>query len=404
MKYLNDAYVNEFSTEILAIEKLENNFGIVLNETYFYPEGGGQPGDRGTIDAFGIIDTVVADGRILHITNDSIGMEIIGNKVNCIIDRKRRFALMQQHTGQHILSSCAEKLFDAATVGFHIGEDYVTIDLDKKISAVEVEALEILANATIWANIEVVAHYPTEDELKGLPLRKQPKVTKDIRVIEIKGFDFSPCGGTHTKTTSEIGMLKIKRAENYKSGVRIEFVCGHYALEVFKKQNQIISELMQVYSVQENEVVDFAKSNLNQIKTLKKEILLLEEELLDHSINALLSNFEDYEGIKVVKLSEVNTGMNNLRKKCGKICSNPNYIVIGTASDAHKTHIVLSKSQNVPVEIDMNGLFKSYFAPLGCKGGGNTTSSQGGFDGQLDTDSIVEEIESYIEKIIENIS
>jgi alanyl-tRNA synthetase len=403
MKYLSDAYVNEFSAEILSVEKLENNFGIVLSETYFYPEGGGQPGDRGTIDAFGIIDTIVAEDRILHITKDAIDTEFIGKTVNCIIDGKRRFALMQQHTGQHLLSSCADKLYDAATVGFHIGEDYVTVDLDKKLSTDEIEALEGLANDTIWANIEVLAHYPTEDELKALPLRKQPKVTKDIRVIEIKDFDFSPCGGTHTKTTAEIGILKIKKTENYKSGVRIEFVCGHYALGIFKNQNQIVSELMQVYSVQEHEVVDFAKSNLEQVKTLKKEILLLEEELLDHSVNALLANFEDYEGIKVVKLSEDNIGMNNLRKKCGKICSNPNYIVIGTASDAHKTHIVLSKSQNIPDEIDMNGLFKSYFAPLGCKGGGNTTSSQGGFDGQLDTDSIVEEIESYIEKTIENI-
>lgn len=404
MKYLSDAYVNEFSAVIVSVEKSGNDFGIILDETYFYPEGGGQPGDRGTIDGHDIKDTLLEDGRILHITTHSFENVTLGKKVNCIIEGKRRFALMQQHTGQHLLSSCAEKLYDAATIGFHIGEDYVTIDLDKKLSTNEIENLEALANKTIWSNIEVVAHYPTEDELKRLPLRKQPKVTKDIRVIEIKDFDFSPCGGTHTKTTAEIGILKIKKTENYKTGIRIEFVCGLYAFNVFKNQNQIISELMQLYSVQEHEVVDFAKNSLEQVKISKKEILLLEEELLNHSVNALLSNFEDYEGIKVVKLSEDNTGMNNLRKKCSKICSNPNFIVIGTSSDDIKTHIVLSKSQNIPNEIDMNGLFNSYFAPLGCKGGGNAVSSQGGIDGQLDTDSIIEEIESYIEKIIENIN
>ncbi|MDW7659966.1 MAG: alanyl-tRNA editing protein [Bacillota bacterium] len=404
MKYLDNQYINEFNAVILEVRNLKNNNGIILNETYFYPEGGGQPGDRGSINGYVIIDTLTEDGKTIHITADSVDSNHIGQTVECKIDGKRRLALMQQHTGQHLLSSCAEKLFDAATVGFHIGDDYVTIDLDKKLTTDDISTLEIMANDTIWSNIEVLAHYPTEDELGRLPLRKQPKVTKDIRVIEIKDFDFSPCGGTHTKTTAEIGIIKIKKTENYKTGVRIEFVCGLYALDVFKKQNQIISELMQIYSVQDHEVIDFAKNNLDQVKTLKKEILLLEEELLDQSVNAILSNFEDFEGIKVVKLSEEYTGMNNLRKKCSKICSNPNFIVIGTSSDANKTHIVLSKSQNIPNDIDMNGLFKSYFAPLGCKGGGNSSSSQGGYDGLLSTDAITDEIESYIEKIIENIN
>lgn len=404
MKYLSNQYINEFSAVIIAVEKLKNSYAIVLDETYFYPEGGGQPGDRGSINGYDIIDTLIEENRIFHILNEFVDPKIIGQTVECKIDGKRRLALMQQHTGQHLLSSCAEKLYDAATVGFHIGEDYVTIDLDKKLTPDDLSALETMANETIWSNIEVLAHYPTEDELGKLPLRKQPKVTKDIRVIEIKNFDFSPCGGTHTKSTAEIGILKIKKTENYKTGVRIEFVCGLYALDLFNNQNQIVSDLMQIYSVQEHEVLDFAKNNLEQVKTLKKEILLLEEELLDHSVNAILSNFEDYEGIKVVKLSEVNTGMNNLRKKCSKICSTPNFIVIGTSSDAQKTHIVLSKSQNIPNEIDMNGLFKTYFVPMGCKGGGNSSSSQGGYDGPLNTDAIIDEIESHIEKIIENIN
>ncbi len=404
MKYLIDQYTNEFSAVIVAVKKFENNFGIILDETYFYPEGGGQPGDRGSINGYDVIDTLTDEGQILHITNDPVDPNLIGQIAKCIIDGKRRLALMQQHTGQHLLSSCAEKLYDAATVGFHIGEDYVTIDLDKKLTSDDINALETMANETIWSNVEVLAHYPTADELEKLPLRKQPKVTKDIRVIEIKDFDFSPCGGTHTKSTAEIGILKIKKTENYKTGVRIEFVCGLYALDVFKNQNQIISELMQIYSVQEHEVIDFAKNNLDQVKILKKEILLLEEELLEYSVNEILSNFEDYEGIKVVKLSENNTGMNNLRKKCSKICSNPNFIVIGISSENQRTHIVLSKSQNIPDDIDMNKLFKSYFAPLGCKGGGNSSSSQGGYDGSLDTDTIIDEIESFIERTIENIN
>ena len=240
--YNTNAYIKEFQAKVVAlVDRTEGN-AIVLDATYFYPEGGGQPCDLGMIDGVKIKDVIIEDDIIYHITDESIHHLTVDQSIDCTIDFDRRFAFMQQHTGQHILSSCAEKLFDANTIGFHMGEDYVTVDLDKKLSNEDVDAIENMANAIIFANKAVMAHYPTSEELSKMPLRKQPKVTENIRVIEVDGIDFSPCGGTHTKSTAEVGLLKVKRIETYKAGIRIEFGCGIYALNSFKKRNETRSE------------------------------------------------------------------------------------------------------------------------------------------------------------------
>ena len=265
--YNTNAYIKEFQAKVVAlVDRTEGN-AIVLDATYFYPEGGGQPCDLGMIDGVKIKDVIIEDDIIYHITDASIHHLTVDQSIDCTIDFERRFAFMQQHTGQHILSSCAEKLFDANTIGFHMGDDYVTVDLDKKLSNEDVDAMENMANAIIFANKAVMAHYPTSEELSKMPLRKQPKVTENIRVIEVDGIDFSPCGGTHTKTTAEVGLLKIKRIETYKAGIRVEFGCGIYALNSFKKRNETINGLMRLFSIQDSDVVSFCEQMLENQKS-----------------------------------------------------------------------------------------------------------------------------------------
>lgn len=378
MKYLNDSYTHMFEGIITDVVQWKDTKAIVLEETYFYPEGGGQPADHGKIDAVKVIDVQIIDDVIYHIA-DTIDVElVVGKKYTCHVDEKRRLALMQQHTGQHLLSACAYNIYSAQTVGFHIGDDYVTIDLDKKLTEKEVNLLESEVNAYVFSNREVKAHYPTPEALEKMPLRKLPKVKENIRVIEIDGLDFSPCGGTHVKSTAEIGLIKIKKVDNYKSGVRLEFVCGLFALETFVKQNELIGKLVQLYASQESEIYDYAVNNLNQLKVLRKENQLLENKCIENEVSALISGYEDISSVKLIRLKEENRCMNLLRSKVQMLIEFPNTLVIGHSFEGDKQHIVLAKSQDLDSNLKMNELFKKYLVEVGVKGGGNANVAQGG--------------------------
>lgn len=402
--YIEDAYKSAFESQIIEVVTRNGLNAIVLDHTYFYPEGGGQPTDKGCIGNLNVIDVQIDKDVIYHYTDQSIDQLQVGQTVMCKIDFNRRLSLMQQHTGQHILSSCAEKLFDANTVGFHIGDDYVTVDLDKKLNSIEVEQLEKTANDFVYKNLDVKAHYPTSSELSAMPLRKQPKVTENIRVIEVDGIDYSPCGGTHLNKTSEVGLIKIKRVENYKSGIRIEFCCGYFALETFKKRNDIVNQLMRLFSVKDDEIIGFCEQILDHQKQDKLNISTLKEQLYKLQITELISQYEEVEletDIKVITLIEVDTSMVDLRLKASMIVEHDNFIVLAVASENEKTHIVLSKSKNLSSEYDMGHLFKLYVAPHGIKGGGNPSVAQGGSNQPLDINPIFESLEKALQTVVE---
>lgn len=403
--YTQDAYKSEFHSKIVDMTVKNGLNAIILDHTYFYPEGGGQPTDQGYIEQFKIVDVQIDQDIVYHLTEASIDHLIQGQTVQCKIDFDRRLALMQQHTGQHILSSCAEKLFDANTVGFHIGEDYVTIDLDKKLNTEDVERLEKRANDLVFENLEVKAHYPTEEALKNMPLRKQPKVTQDIRVIEVDGVDFSPCGGTHLHTTSEVGLIKIKRTENYKSGVRLEFCCGYFALETFKRRNDTVNQLMRLFSVKDDEILTFCEQLLENQKQDRSMLHQLKEQLYRTQVDHMIETYEDealLNDIKVITLIEPDTTMVDLRLKTAMIAEHDNFVIFAAANENEKTHFVLSKSKNLSQEFDMGSMFKNHVVPYGAKGGGNQMVAQGGMIGTADIEAIFAGLENALKSIIEN--
>lgn len=402
--YIEDAYTTSFESTVVAIHQKNENVAIELENTYFYPEGGGQPCDVGTIEGLKIVDVQIEDGCIMHFTNMPVDQIGVGMRVTCEVDAHRRKALMQQHTGQHILSSCAEKLFNANTVGFHIGDDYVTIDLDQKLTGADVEMLELEANSVVFNNLSVIAHYPSPEALSKMPLRKQPKVTENIRVIEVDGVDFSPCGGTHLNTTSEVGMIKIKRIEPYKTGVRIEFGCGYYALETAKKRNEIINQLMRLFSVRDEEIVNFCEQLLENQKNDRLSLHAMKEQLIKLQVQELLSTTgEDLaEDVKVITLIEEEMPMVDLRLKTSIICERENMIVLAAASEGEKSHFVLSKSKNLTQSPDMGMLFKTYLAPLGIKGGGNAFVAQGGSTMHIQLNEALVLVENQVQIIMES--
>ncbi len=409
-KYLEDSYCLNFESILQAVNSYDDTLAsIQLATTYFYPEGGGQPGDRGTIDGIDILDVQISDTKppIIHhlisFADQDKAIELLNKPVNCKVDQKRRLALMQQHSGQHLLSAAAEKLYNANTIGFHMGADYVTIDLDQRLTAKQVEAMETLANEKIYENLEIIAHYPSSETLSQMPLRKQPKVTENIRVIEISTFDFSPCGGTHLKTTAEIGIIKVKKIENYKQGIRIEFGCGLFALNMMRYRNGIINDLTAILSVPDVEIVAFIKQTLEGIKQDKRVISSLTHQLLEREVKEIMLDTEETEGIKVIRLDEENVSMNDLRTKVQIICQSPDFVVLARSVEGDKCHVVLAKSKEASEElaaVKMNDLFKTYGAEIGLKGGGNPNMAQGGTASDQDTDGFFDKLEEAVNAIL----
>ena len=229
-----------------------DGFRVVLDRTVFFPEGGGQLSDGGTIAGAEVTETHERDGRILHYTREPLP---VGTEAECVLDWPRRLDHMQQHTGEHILSWAFWKLSGARNVGFHMGAELVTIDLDREVSREEAEAAEELANEQVFADLPVRSRVVSPEEAEALPLRKKTeKFSGDLRVVEVEGGDLCTCCGTHVERTGEVGLIKVVRLERSKGGTRVEFLCGGRALRDYRRKNAAIQEAGASLSVKEGEV------------------------------------------------------------------------------------------------------------------------------------------------------
>ena len=234
--YEADAYRTEAAGRILAAEPDGSGGGkIALDGTVFYPEGGGQPADRGTLTlpdgtVLHVTDVHEQGGVIWHTTDDLPETAAPGTAVQEALDWAWRFDKMQQHTGEHILSGILHQMFGAENVGFHIGTDAVRMDTSVPISAEGLREAELAANRIVWQNVPVCITYPTREELAALTYRSKKEIEGQVRIVSIPGADVCACCGTHTAATGAVGQIKILAAENYKGGVRLSIVCGERAL------------------------------------------------------------------------------------------------------------------------------------------------------------------------------
>ena len=233
----SDAFRTEAESRILAAEPDEKTGGgrIALDGTVFYPEGGGQPADRGTLTlpdgtALPVTDVHEHDGVIWHTVAALPGTAVPGAAVAGRIDWAWRFDKMQQHTGEHILSGILHRMFGAENVGFHIGSEAVRMDTSVPISAEGLREAELAANRIVWQDVPVVITYPTREELAQMTYRSKKEIEGQVRIVTIPGADVCACCGTHTRTTGQVGQIKILASENYKGGVRLSVVCGERAL------------------------------------------------------------------------------------------------------------------------------------------------------------------------------
>lgn len=285
--YEADAYRREADAVILAAEPDGRGGGkLALDGTVFYPEGGGQPADHGTLTLpdgarLTVTDVHEQGGVIWHRVDALPDTAAPGTAVTGRIDWAWRFDKMQQHTGEHILSGILHQLFGAENVGFHIGSDAVRMDTSVPISAEGLREAELAANRIVWQNVPVLITYPTREELARMTYRSKKEIEGQVRIVTIPGADVCACCGTHTAATGAVGQIKILAAENYKGGVRLSIVCGERALLAAQAMRQRQADIGALLSAKPSETAHAVHRVYDEYTALKFAHFGLCSELFD---------------------------------------------------------------------------------------------------------------------------
>lgn len=374
--YYQDSYTTRFNARIIERVRQENNLLVVLDKTYFYPTSGGQPFDRGFIDGHSVLDVFVRemDGAISHLVEG----EIWNEEVSCEINWERRFDHMQQHSGQHILSQAFIKTAEATTVGFHLSDESVTIDLHKEdLTPQQVEQAELLANRVIWENRPVRVRMVTAEQAARLPLRKTPDLQgKNLRLIEIENFDLTACGGTHVSRTGEVGLIKLVKLERRKGGLRVEFCCGRRALLDYRSKNSIVNKLATELTVGFWDLDAKIGAIQEELRQSRRMIKQQQADLLTYETSDLLAKGTRKGQTIIITQAFANKEVGQLRVLARLLTEKPGVVaLLGTAGSS--SQLIFSRSANAPGE--MNQLIKPALQVLGnAAGGGNEAMAQGG--------------------------
>lgn len=373
--YHVDQYLTTFAATVLARVEVAGKPGLILDQTAFYPTSGGQPHDLGTLNDTPVLDVIENDAsQIIHV----LAQPLPESSVEGRIDWARRFDHIQQHTGQHLLSQAFIRICGAETVSFHLSPDVSTIDVNQPgIGEQMVNAVEELANQIIYENRAVMAHVVQKEEVARFPVRKMPVVEDNIRIIEIKDFDFSPCGGTHCAHVGELGMIKIRKWEAYKGGARIQFVCGRRALRDYRQKTVVLKQLTEMFSSGETDLPPNLGKFQEELKTLRREAAALTKQLLEYEALALVNEREQCGGWLVLKKIFAERNPNDLKILAYNVLAHsPDTIVLFGSTTEGKAALVFVRSEGVPA--DMNRLMKTACAVINGKGGGQPHQAQGG--------------------------
>ncbi|MBR4935000.1 MAG: hypothetical protein IKZ01_03920 [Anaerotignum sp.] len=270
--YYLDAYATTFKAKVLECTEDKKNWKVVLDRTLFYPEGGGQPADMGTLGGVNVLDVHEKNDVVTHTTDKPLE---VGAEVEGVIDWERRFDLMQNHSGEHILSGVICAKYGCDNVGFHMGKEMITIDLNTKIPDEDLPWLEEKANEAIWNNAPVGIRYPSKEELDALEYRSKKELEGQVRIVNVGEYDCCACCGTHVRLAGEVGLIKIISSQNYKGGTRLELLCGKRALQDFRKKNDVAAEAGKLLSVPAEKVDGAVKNVLAERDALNQTLTQL---------------------------------------------------------------------------------------------------------------------------------
>jgi len=371
--YYSDSHLIEFEARVVDItDRVSGWTTVVLDRTAFYPTGGGQPSDTGTLNGARVVECIDdGDKGVLHVVqNFAPGRD---ETVRGRVDWSRRLDHMQQHTGQHILSQAFINLFDAPTRSFRVLESGCEIDVDLNNPTTEIiERAVELANNVIWEDRAITIRSVTANEAAELPLRKEPSREGDLRLIEIDGFDLTPCGGTHAYRTGEVGMIAVRAWERAKGLTRIEFVAGMRALADYRKANKSAREVAALFSTGRDDVPQVAAQMVEEHKELNRRIRMLEETAAEVEAQKLLASAD---GGVVMQIFDGRSA-ESLKKLAQALIEHPNTIALLASRDKDTARLVFARS--VDTVGDMNVLMRAACALIDGRGGGKPELAQGG--------------------------
>jgi alanyl-tRNA synthetase len=373
--YYENPYQKEFTAEIINVLEKDNKYHIELDRTYFYPESKNHPSDSGYINASPLTHVYEENEKIYHVVEVKPSKI---HKVKCIIDWQKKYDYMQQHLGQHIISSCLLQLFNANTVAFHIEKAFSYIDIDRAIDSSQIRTCEEMCNKIIFDNIAIEILYPTKSELKKLSFKKLSlKSGEKIRVAKIGDIHISPCVGLLPNSTIEAQAIKIIKLTKTKDGTRIEFISGSRAISDYLTKHQWIDEMSNFLHCNTSNLLNEVEKLSGELNKALSEKALLKAEVAQYEVQHMLNSCENMEDIRILKSIYDSVDLKYISLLASKLVSFPKVIVLFGVKTEDKAQLIFMRSKDINT-INMNFLLKDAITLIDGKGGGNEFSAQGG--------------------------
>lgn len=360
--YYTDQYLKEFEAVVVSCVETENGkYNVLLDRTAFFPEGGGQDADSGTLNGKEV-EYVFEDGNdVLHVCSKKFET---GEKVKGIIDFDKRFLIMQKHSGEHIFCGVSHSLYGVENVGFHIGSECITVDFDKMLTPEEVRKAEVITNQIIWEDRKITSSFPTHEEAENIEFRSKKEIKGQIRLITIEDCDVCACCGTHVNTTGEIGMLKITSLTKKRSGASITMQIGKDAFEDYSAKHDELARLSNMLALKPLEIAD-------GVQRLKDEIANLKYELAKVKLDSFAEKVKDLSGPLAI-VFEKDLTPDEVRKMCDLLADKVTVAAVLSGSDELGYKYTLASRT-----MDLRQLAKDFNSALSGRGGGKPEMVQG---------------------------
>ena len=361
--YYEDCHLTRFEAQVTGCEKCEKGFEITLDATAFYPEGGGQACDLGTLGDADVLDVQERGEEVIHLC---VAPLEVGSRVEGKIDYQRRFDLMQQHTGEHIVSGIIHRRYGYHNVGFHIGDHMIQIDFDGVIPGEDLPLIEREANGALWQNIPVKCWYPSEEELPGVFYRTKRALPWPVRIVQVPGFDSCACCGIHVAMTGEVGLVKLFSVVGLRGGCRIEMACGQRALELLNQAYEQNREVSQAFSAKIAETGAAARK-MNELLTEEK---FRSGQLQKRIFESIANNYVNQGTVVHFETGLDSAMVRQLADAIAERCGGTAAVFSGSDGEGYAFALIN------PVE-DLRPLGKAMTAALQGRGGGKPNFQQG---------------------------
>ena len=382
--YYQDSYLTEFRASVIDVGPDQRR--VYLDQTAFYPASGGQPFDTGRLADIDVIEVIDEDGAIAHV----LSAPLAATEVAGVIDWRRRFDHMQQHTGQHLLSAVLLEMFDAATVSFHLGAESSTIDVARALDSTQIRAAERRANEIVFENRPVSVSYRHSSE--DLGLRKPTEREGDIRIVSIQDLDRSACGGTHVRATGEIGPVLIRKLDRIRGNVRIEFLCGLRAVERARSDFEALSAVARSFSSPLDDVPSLVEGQRERLLEAERAHRRLASELAQARGRELYTNISpSSDGVRRM-VRRVSSLSDDLRAEAQSFTAGAKSLFLAIGDDPPALMLAASSDSGVHA----GNVLKSVLTAAGGRGGGSATMAQGSAPSKTALDELARALASSL--------